>query len=676
MRLAKSMYPLDKIRNIGIAAHIDAGKTTLTERVLFYAGVIHRMGEVHDGEATMDYLPEERERGITITAAVTHFDWKGYLIQLIDTPGHVDFTIEVERALRVLDGLVLVLCGVGGVEPQTETIWSQAERYRIPRVIFINKLDRLGSSFERAFKDVEEKLGGVPVPVTVPVASEVPDIQVLDLIEGRKIVWKDEEGREMEFASPSVDELEIISRWRDVLFERLSEHSDEVMELYLEGKEIPPGLVRKVMRELTLSLKVVPVFSGSALKNRGVQPLMDGVLDFLPSPADLDTVRGMDPKTGEELVRGCTPDDPTSLFVFKIAMERGRKIAYARVYSGGFKVGEELYNVRTKKKERVSRIFRLHAEKRKRIEEARAGDVVALMGLKDAFTGDTYTDPSHPIVYEKIREMRPVIQVAVEPKSAKDEERLIEALARFCEEDPTLSMKRDEETGQIILSGMGELQLDIVSERLRREENLDVRVGKPFVVLRETVSKEAHGTGHIRQEMDNEVFEAEVELIVKPLKRGEGVSVVFSEGVKKNQAVEDAILSSLTGGVLEGYPVVDVEVEVLAFRSTSGEKGESLLGIAAQSAVRKALEDAKPVLLEPLAELTVTAPDEYMSDVIGDIGSRGGVVKDVKKEERMSVVKAIVPIRNMFGYMTKLRSITQGRGSYSMFFHSFDVMPR
>ncbi len=667
------MYPLEKVRNIGIAAHIDAGKTTLTERILFYAGVIHRMGEVHDGEATMDYLPEEKERGITITAAVTHFDWEGYLIQLIDTPGHVDFTIEVERSLRVLDGLVLVLCGVGGVEPQTETIWFQAERYKIPRIAFINKLDRVGSSYERAFKEIKEKLGGRPIPITVPLSEEDPDLKVLDVIRGKEIFWEDEEGKS--FSERPVEDGELYERWREVLLEGLSEVDDEIMELYLEGKEIPEKLLKRKIRELTLSTKIVPVFAGSALKNRGVQPLMDGVISFLPSPADIKVVKGMDPRTGDEVERSCSPDAPLSFFIFKITMEKGRKIAYARVYSGRFKVGDEVFNVRTGKKERVSRIFRLHADKRKRIEEARAGDVVALMGLKDAYTGDTYTDGTHPIIYERIQEMKPVISVAIEPKTSSEEEKLLEVLERFSQEDPTLKVEKDEETGQIILSGMGELQLDVTVHRLEREEGLDVRVGKPFVVLKETITKEAEGKGLFEQMLEEEkkLVRAEVSVLVRPLERGKGISITF-EGCPEREEIKESVESALTGGVLEGYPLTDVEVVIKSYSFTPGEHGLSALRVAAQNAVRSALEKASPMLLQPIMELIVNAPDEFISEVIGDIGARGGMVKDIEKREKMSVVKAVVPLRNMFGYMTKLRSITQGRGSYSMTFLRYDVL--
>ncbi len=665
------MYPLKKLRNIGIAAHIDAGKTTLTERILYYAGVIHRMGEVHDGEATMDYLPEEKERGITITAAVTHFDWDGYLIQLVDTPGHVDFTIEVERSLRVLDGLILVLCGVGGVEPQTETIWYQAERYKIPRIAFINKLDRVGSDYERAFKDIEEKLGGKPIPITVPVSCEDPDLKVIDILEGKKIIWLDEEGKEYRKVDLEGNEEEIRKKWYDLLVERVAELDDRILELYLDGKDIPRDLIKSVIRDLTLSLKVIPVFGGSALKNRGVQPAMSGVIDFLPSPEDIKFVKGMDPKTGEVLTRLCTPEESLSLFVFKISMDKGRKISYVRVYSGRFSVGDELYNVRTGRKERVSRIFRLHADKRKRVEEARAGDIVALMGLRDAYTGDTYTDGSS-IVYEKIQEMKPVISVAVEPKSSRDEDKLKEVLQRMCEEDPTLKMDIDEDTGQIILSGMGELQLDIVMHRVEREENIEIRAGKPFVVLKETVSAEGEGRGTFSQKIDDEEVHAEVGVLIRPTDRGKGIVIRF-EG-EEREDIKESIESALTGGVLEGYPVTDVEVIVKDYSHTPGEKGLSALRVAAQNAVRLALESSKPVLLEPLMELVVTTPDEYLSEVIGDIGAREGLVKDIEKKERVSVVKAIVPLRNMFGYMTKLRSLTQGRGSYSMVFHSYDKM--
>ncbi len=668
------MYPIDKVRNIGIAAHIDAGKTTLTERILFYAGVIHRMGEVHDGQATMDYLPEEKERGITITAAVTHFDWKGYLVQLVDTPGHVDFTVEVERSLRVLDGLIVVLCGVGGVEPQTETIWNQAERYKIPRLIFVNKLDRPGSSYERAFKEVEEKLQGCPLPLTVPAKEEVDNLEILDVVAGKKLVWLDPDGREFKVVDPSPDEAETLAYWREMLLERVSERDDEMMELYIEGKPVSEEKLRKAIRRLTISLEAVPVFAGSALRNRGVQPLMEGVLSFLPSPGDVKVVVGMDPVSGEPLERRTVPDEPVSLFVFKVVMEKGRKVAYVRVYSGVVRVGDELYNPRTGRKERVSRIFRLHADRRKRIEEARAGDIVAVMGLKDAFTGDTYSDPDHPIVYEKIREIKPVVSIAVEPKSSSEEERVMEVLSRFCEEDPTLSIKVDDETGQIMLSGMGELQLEVVLERMRREENLEVKTGKPFVLLKETVSGEGRGTGKVTQELDGKIFSAEVDVVVRPLERGKGIRITFSEGIKRNQIIEKAIESSLTGGILEGFPVVDVEVEVVSYTFTPGEKGEALLGVASQSAVRKALESAGPVLLEPLAELIVTTPEEFMSEVIGDIGARGGLVREIDREGKMPVIKAIVPIRNMFGYMTKLRSLTQGKGSYNMFFHGYDVM--
>ncbi len=669
---------INKIRNIGIIAHIDAGKTTVTERVLYYTGSSHKIGEVHDGEAVMDWMPDEQERGITITSAVTTCHWKGSEIQIIDTPGHVDFTIEVERSLRVLDGAVGVFCAVGGVEPQSETVWRQADKYLVPKIAFINKLDRVGADFFGAIKMMKEKLNANPLILQLPVGLEEDFAGVIDLIDMKQIVWNDETlGATYTTRDISQEYREKAEEYREKLVETIAEVDVEIMEAYLSEAPISTKSLLDAIRRATIGLKLVPVLCGSALKNKGIQPLIDAIVQFLPSPADIPPIKGLHPETGKTLE--CTAKDtqPLAALIFKVSMMEGRKLSYVRIYSGKMKVREDVYNPLRKTKEKLSRILRMHANKRDRIDEAGAGSIVGIVGLKQSSTGDTLCSINHPVLLEKMEFYEPVISVAVEPKTHADQEKLDEVLNKFIAEDPTLKVRKDEDTGQTILSGMGELHLEIIISRMQREFKTSVNVGKPQVVYRETIEKEVEASAVFDKEVTGQHHFGEVSLKLKPLKRGTGKrfrSEITGETIPEVfiPAIEKGIRQSLESGTLMGYPVVDVEA-VLTGGSCKESLGTELAyTVSASMACKEALANGKPFLLSPIMNVEIFVPESFMGDVIGDLNSRGGKIESIESKIGIQVIKAIVPLSSMFGYSTSLRSATQGRGTFTMKFSHFD----
>ncbi len=673
------MAKLERVRNIGVVAHIDAGKTTVTERFLYYAGKIHRMGEVHDGEAQMDWMPQEQERGITITAAATTFEWRGHELHLIDTPGHVDFTIEVERSLRVLDGVVVVFCGVGGVEPQSETVWHQAEKFGVPRLAFVNKMDRVGANFYAVVDEIQKRLGARPVPVQIPIGAEETFQGVIDLVDQRAFIWTgtpDEPPQEV----PVPDRLQLeVETAREKLVEAAGDMDDGVAELFLEGKPIEPTVLRAAIRKGCIANKLVPVFCGSALRNRGIQRLLDGVVDYLPSPLEVPPAQGSAPGTGERVERRPSDKEPLTAMAFKIQMDQGRKMVYLRIYSGKLRPGDEILNVRLGKREKVARLLQIHANRRERIDLAGAGSIVAAMGLKLAGTGDTVTHPDHPIMLERIDAYEPVISRAIEPKTLAEKEKLDFALAKIVDEDPTFKVREDEETGQTLISGMGELHLDIVVDRLLREYNVEARVGKPQVVYRETVTATGEADATFERKLDEELVFGHARVRVEPLPRGAGVS--FESAVPAEPPVSPSVLATAleglkdaaTSGVTAGYPLVDVKVTLLAVGTREGLTSTVGYKVAAGEAFRRACHEAKPSLLEPIMDLEVTVPEEFMGEVIGDVQSRSGVIEDVGFRGGQRLVKAKVPMRSLFGYSTRVRSLTQGRALFTMQFAKFDV---
>ncbi|RPJ15810.1 MAG: elongation factor G [Desulfobacteraceae bacterium] len=669
---------ISRIRNIGIMAHIDAGKTTVTERILYYTGRSHKMGEVHDGEAVMDWMPDEQERGITITSAVTACQWKGIEIQLIDTPGHVDFTIEVERSLRVLDGAIGVFCAVGGVEPQSETVWRQADKYHVPKMAFINKMDRIGASFFGTVEMMKERLHANPLVIQLPVGSEDDFAGVIDLVGMKRIIWDNETlgatFTESDIPSGLLGEAE---KYREKLIEALSEVDDGIMEAYLSETEITNEQIVSAIRKGTVSLKLVPVMCGSALRNKGIQPLLDAINSYLPSPLDIPPVKGVHPDTGEPLEFETKDTGPLAALIFKVAMMEGRKLSFVRVYSGTLKSGVDVYNPIRKIKEKLSRILKMHANKRDRIEEAGAGSIVGVVGLKTSSTGETLCSAEKPVLLERIEFYEPVISIAVEPKTHSDQEKLEDVLSKFIDEDPTLRVRKDEDTGQTILSGMGELHLEIIISRMMREFNTMVNVGRPQVVYRETVSCDSAGSVVFDREIAGQRHFGEVSLKLKPLKRGSGNR--FRSDLKENTIppafvpfVEKGINEAFESGTVMGYPVVDVEAVLTggSYRESAGT--ELAYKVSAAMAFKEAFSRGEPFLLEPIMDAEVFVPDAFMGDVIGDLSSRGGKIESINSKSGVQVIKAIVPLSRMFGYSTSLRSATQGRGTFTMQFSHFD----
>jgi elongation factor G len=666
------------IRNIGIIAHIDAGKTTLTERILFYTGKTHKMGEVHDGQATMDWMPEEQERGITITSAVTTCYWLGKEIHIIDTPGHVDFTIEVERSLRILDGAVGVFCAVGGVEPQSETVWHQADKYKVPKIAFINKMDRPGADFWGTIEQMKERLGVYPLILTLPVGSENSFQGVFDLIKEKLIVW-DEATQGIEFKESPIPEKyrQKVSEARENLLEALSGIDDAIMEKYLDEETINDKELHEAIRRACIGLRCVPVFCGSALKNKGVQPVLDGIIRYLPSPLDVPPVKGINPVSDDVEKRFSQDNDPLAALAFKVQMDQGRKMTYVRVYSGKLRAGDEVWNPGKGHKEKAARILRMHANKRERIKEAGAGNIVAVMGLKYTATGDTLCDQKYPILLEPIETYQPVISVAVEPKSIGHQEKIDSALNKLSEEDPTFKVRFDEETGQTIISGMGELHLEILVHRLLREFNAFVTVGKPQVVYRETIQKSVTIEERFDREIGGRRQTATVVIQVSPRERGDTNRVVSElEPECLPEDYEALILETLRqrleSGVLRGFPIIDVKVVLKSVVFEEGLSTDVSFRAAASIGLQRACEQADPVLLEPIMGLEVLVPESFMGDVIGDLNSRHGRVEQIEPRGPIQVIKAIAPLSRMFGYSTKLRSITQGRGTFTMVFSHYD----
>jgi elongation factor G len=669
---------LIRTRNIGFMAHIDAGKTTVTERVLFYTKKIHRMGEVHEGTTVMDWMPQEQERGITITSAVTTVEWRGTTIHIIDTPGHVDFTIEVERSLRVLDGVIAIFSAVEGVEPQSETVWHQADKYGVPKLAFVNKMDRIGADFFGAVKMMEDRLGAHPVVVQIPMGVGDEFIGVIDLMRLKGVVW-DAHSLGIEFQEVSIPEEfnEEAVLYRTRLLESLAELDDSLMEKYINGEEISESEMKKVLREAVISMKAVPVLCGTALRNQGIQPLIGAIVDYLPSPLDVPPVEGVHPKTGETLRRKADDEAPFAALAFKVMMDQGRKLVYVRIYSGVLKVGKEVYNPRLNRGEKISRIFQMHANQRTRVEEARTGQIVVVMGLKDSTTGDTLCDPAQPVILEPIDSYKPVMSVAVEPKTNRDQEKLTESLQKLSDEDPTFQVKFDEDTGQTIISGMGELHLDVLVRRLLLEYHLEVNVGRPQVVYRETIEREAEGSAKFQREMEEVKHFAEVFLRVSPNERGKGIEFrsETADGTLPPEAmaaIEEGVREASTVGVIMGYPLTDLRATLLKANIDLNQPSPLALKIAASNALREACRKAQPVLLEPMMEVNVFAPEEFMGEVVGDLKARKSSVEEITPKGRVAMIKALSPLTRMFGYSTDLRSLTQGRGTFSLQFSRYD----
>ena len=678
---------LRKTRNIGIMAHIDAGKTTTTERVLFYTGRTHKMGEVHDGAATMDWMAQEQERGITITSAATRCAWNDHFINIIDTPGHVDFTAEVERSLRILDGAVAVFCAVGGVEPQSETVWRQAEKYGVPRLVFVNKMDRTGADFQRVVNEVRERLAANPLVLQLPIGAEENFAGMVDLVTMKARVFDDPMGASYEEAEVPENLKDEAHDLREKLFDTLSMFDDSLMEKYLEGEEISPEEVRAAIRQGTICGEFVPVVCGSAFRNKGVQLLLDAIVDYLPSPLDIPPVQAVlsdkDLELGRKPEERAPSDDaPLCALTFKVMTDPYvGQLVFIRIYSGVLKSGSSVLNTITGKQERVGRLMRMHANKREEIQEAHAGDIVAALGIKQAKTGHTLCAPSHPILLESINFPEPVISVAIEPKTKSDQDKIGNALARLSAEDPTFRVRSDEETAQTILSGMGELHLEVLVDRLFREFALEASVGKPQVAYRETIRTEATARGRFVRQSGGRGQFGDVEMTIKPLAPGGGfqfVSNIVGGVIPKEYipAVENGVREAMENGVLAGYPLLDIEVTLFDGSFHQVDSSEVAFKIAGSMAFREAAKKAKPVLLEPIMDMEVVCPSDFLGDVMGDLTSRRGRIREMDDRAGAKVVNASVPLSEMFGYATDVRSMTQGRATYTMQFGRYEEMPR
>jgi elongation factor G len=685
--MAKREFPLERTRNIGIMAHIDAGKTTTTERILYYTGKTYKIGEVHEGAATMDHMAQEQERGITITSAATTCIWNNHRINIIDTPGHVDFTIEVERSLRVLDGAVTVFDSVAGVEPQTETVWRQANKYRVPRMCFVNKMDRIGADFYRTVDMVKTRLEATPAIIHLPVGAGGPESNkpfagLVDLVKMKALIWRDEElGAKWDEVDIPADMADQAAEYRELLLETIATSDDELMEKYLGGESLSEDEIKRAIRKGTLAFDFVPILCGSAFKNKGVQPMLDAVVDYLPSPLDIPPAQGVKPGEAEEpLERAADESAPFAALAFKIVADPFGKLTYFRVYSGQVNKGDEVYNSTKERRERLGRILLMHANQREDLDVALAGDIVAGLGFKDTTTGDTLCDRNNPIILERMEFPEPVIHVAIEPKTKDDQDKLGKALKSLSDEDPTFRVRTDEETGQTVISGMGELHLEILVDRMQREFNVDATVGKPQVAYRETVTKlvEQVEYRHIKQSGGSGQF-AVVKINMEP-NPGKGYEFVdkISGGRIPREYINptnQGLQSALDNGVLAGYPTVDVKVTLVDGQYHDVDSSEMAFKIAGQQAFRKAAEMAKPVLLEPIMAVEVVTPEEYMGDVMGDLSSRRGRIEGMEARGNTQVVRAQIPLSEMFGYSTDLRSRTQGRATYTMQFHSYQQVP-
>lgn len=677
-------FKQEKLRNIGIIAHVDAGKTTVTERFLFYTGKTHKLGNVDDGNTVTDWMELEQEKGITITAAVADCPWGDYDIHIIDTPGHVDFTIEVERSLRVLDGAVVILDAVEGVEPQTETVWRQADNYKVPRIAFANKMDRMGADFENTLDSIRKQLEGNPLPIQIPWGAEHDFVGVFDIIEEKGLYWNGEElGASFEEREIPDEYKDAVEAAREALLEGLSDFDDDIAMRYLEGEEIPADELREVIRRLTIENKIIPVLCGSALRNKGVQPLLDAVGLYLPSPLDLPPVQGINPKTEEEELRHSSKKDPMCALVFKIMLDsEKRRLAYFRVYSGTLRAKDPIFNATRDCDDKIARLFIMHGGKKQRVDEIPAGFLGAARGLKNCVTGDTICLKDSPILLERIRSMEPVMMLAVEPESSRDKDELEGALAKLADEDPTFNAREDKDTGQIILAGMGELHLEILAQRLQREFKVNVRIGSPQVVYRETITKKAEATFVFERSMEELQMYAKLKVAVEPRERSEGIQVDIQIPEEKQElfspaweeTIREALQETAEGGVLSGYPLEDVRISVVDFEAREGQSSAPAWKAAAAQALHEAIRNAGPAQLEPLMSVEVVSPDNYTGEIIGDLNSRRAEIQAIDHRGGKSVIKALAALREMFGYSKTLRSISQGRGIFTMQFETYGTV--
>ncbi len=675
-------FTLEKTRNIGIMAHIDAGKTTTTERILFYTGRVHKIGEVHDGAATMDWMVQEQERGITITSAATTCQWKGHRINIIDTPGHVDFTVEVERSLRVLDGAVAVFCSVGGVEPQSETVWRQADKYRVPRLAFINKMDRMGADFFRGLSMIKERLGANPIALQIPIGAEEHFRGIIDLVTNEALVYTDDLGTTSEKSIIPEDLAELAAEYREKLVEAVAESDEDLMMKYLEGEEITEDELKKGIRKATIAVKMIPVLCGSAFKNKGVQPLLDAVVDYMPAPVDVPAIKGVNPDTGVEDKREASDEVPFSALAFKIMADPYvGKLAFFRVYSGVLKSGSYVFNSSKGKKERIGRILQMHANHREERTEVYTGDIAAAVGLKDVSTGDTLCDEKSPIILEEMEFPDPVIDVAIEPKTKADQEKMGLALQRLSEEDPTFRTHTDTETGQTIISGMGELHLEIIVDRMLREFKVDANVGRPQVAFKETIRNTVKAEGKFVRQSGGRGQYGHVWIELEPLEPGLGFEFVnkIVGGVVPREyiaPVEAGIKEAMVNGIVAGYPALDIRATLYDGSYHDVDSSEMAFKIAGSMAFKSGAAKAKPVILEPIMRVEVVVPEEYMGDVMGDINSRRGRIEGMEARGNTQVIRGFVPLSEMFGYATDLRSKTQGRGVYTMQMSHYEEVPK
>ena len=674
--------PLEQVRNIGIMAHIDAGKTTTTERVLYYSGVNYKIGEVHDGAATMDWMEQEQERGITITSAATTCNWNSHRINIIDTPGHVDFTVEVERSLRVLDGAVAVFCGVAGVEPQSETVWRQADRYGVPRVAFVNKMDRVGADFDNVVEMIQDRFGSRPIPIQIPIGAEAGFEGVVDLLTERALYWDDETlGAEIREADIPDSLTERVRAARERMVEAAADFDEELLTQYVEGKTVLPGPLRSALRAGTLGLKIVPVLCGSAFKNKGVQTLLDAVVDLLPSPVDVPPVEGVQPKTGETVTRAAADDAPFAALVFKLMTDKHvGHLSYIRVYSGTSRTGEAVLNSASGRKQRMGRLLQMHANKRQEIDEICTGDIVAVVGLKDVKTGQTLCAVNKPVILEDLNFPDPVISIAIEPKTQADMDRMSQSLDRLVQEDPTFRVTSDSETGQTLISGMGELHLEIITDRLRREFGVQANVGRPQVAYKETITRAVDVEGRYVKQTGGSGDFAVVKLRVSPGEPGSGfefVSSVKGGAVPKEfiAAVQQGCVEAAEGGALGGYPTVDLRVELVDGQTHEVDSSERSFKIAGSMATREALEKGNPTVLEPIMSVEVVTPEDFVGAVQGDLSGRRGQLTGIEVRSGAQVLTAEAPLASMFGYVNNLRSMTQGRASYTMQFSHYAPVP-
>ena len=678
------VFSLERTRNIGIMAHIDAGKTTTTERILYYTGKLHRMGEVHEGGATMDWMEQEKERGITITSAATTCEWADHRINIIDTPGHVDFTVEVERSLRVLDGAVALFCAVGGVEPQSETVWRQATKYGVPRIAFVNKMDRTGANFEAAVQAMKDRLKANAVPVQIPIGEGEMFKGVVDLISNKAIIWNDEtQGMTWDEIDIPHDLENDARHWRINLLEQVAEQDDELLMKYLEGETISADELKKVVRQATLELAITPVFCGSAFKNKGVQRLLDGVIDYLPAPTDVPAIKGVHPRTDEEISRPSDPNGPFSAIAFKVMTDPYvGKLTFFRVYSGTLEKGSSILNATSGKKERIGRILFMHADTREDVDSVRAGDIAAGVGVKQVHTGDTFCDPDHPVILEQMEFPEPVIRIAIEPKTKADSDKLGQGLQKLAEEDPTFKVNVDHETGQTIIAGMGELHLEIIVDRLKREFKVEANVGKPQVSYRESISKTVDKRYTHKKQSGGRGQFAEVWVEIGPSQEVEE-GLEFIDDIKGGSiprefipSVEKGIKDSMLQGPLAGYPIEGIKARLYDGKYHNVDSDQLSFEIAGRMAFREAARAANPALMEPIMSVEVVTPEEYMGEVIGDLNSRRGRIESMTPRADAQVIKAFVPLSNMFGYSTDMRSITQGRAIYTMQFDHFAEVPK